>query len=261
MDVVCVLGGKISNVKPALCDLSDVTHDKWILVVGGNDCDTRDANDIKTASAIIDDYRTLVSVAKTKAERVIVSTVVPRLKSLEVRTRIDDVNAGLQVMCGDEDVTFVDNTNSFHLGDGSINDGYYEQDGTHLITKATNKLLYNLQMKRKDGISSASNHHRHQKSLSSDPPITSSHHEEINTRTRRSGHMLDAWLPVGTLPLVLIIVEANTDKQWSTVIIIWTMNHIQNRTSDATIAMRSTIQSEHATTNDLLPVTSVVWRA
>jgi len=66
----------------------------------------------------------LVSVVKTKAERIIVSSVVPRLvESMEVRTRIDDVNADLQVSCGDEGVTFVDNTNSFYLGDGSINDG------------------------------------------------------------------------------------------------------------------------------------------
>ena len=54
-------------------------------------------------------------------------------------------------MCGEEDVTFVDNTPSFHLKDDSINDACLE-DGTHLTFKATNKLTWNLQLNMKDGI-------------------------------------------------------------------------------------------------------------
>ena len=58
---------------------------------------------------------------------------------MEVRTRFDDVNACLGVTCDDEGVAFVDNRNYFHLIDS-----YYQQYGTHLITKATNKLIPNL---------------------------------------------------------------------------------------------------------------------
>ena len=43
-------------------------------------------------------------------------------------------------MCEDEDVKFVDNSTSFYLKDGSINDAYYLEDGVHLTYKATNKL-------------------------------------------------------------------------------------------------------------------------
>ena len=59
-DVVYVSGGIISDAKAAVFDLSEVTRDKCILVVGGNDWDTCETNDNKTVSpsAIIDDYHT-----------------------------------------------------------------------------------------------------------------------------------------------------------------------------------------------------------
>ena len=168
-DVVCVPGGKINDIKDKVMKLSsDVTHDKAVLVVGGNDCDPLDPSDIKTPAAIIDDYRSLVTVAKTKAQEVIVSSVVPRMKSIDIQNRIDDVNAGLQVMCGEERVSFIDNRKSFHLGDGSINDGYYQRDGVHLTGKATNKLAKNLQLKLRDGFHSVCNTPRPGKAPQSD---------------------------------------------------------------------------------------------
>ena len=153
--VISIPGGTISQLKEKISSLSNDTHrEKVILAVGGNDCDPRDST-AKTASDIVDDYRALVSLSKTKAHDVVVSSVCPRLKSDEVKTRIDDVNVGLQVMCGEEDITFVDNSKFLHLADGSINDGYYLKDGVHLNSKATDKLVHNLQLKLKDNVHSA----------------------------------------------------------------------------------------------------------
>ena len=68
--------------------------------------------------------------------------------------RIDSVNAGLQVLSGQENATFVDNTTSFHLKDNSINDAYYLVDRTHLTYKGTNKLAQNLNLNIKNGVKS-----------------------------------------------------------------------------------------------------------
>ncbi len=65
--------------------------------------------------------------------------------------KIDSVNAGLQVLCQEETVTFKDNNPSFHLADGTINDGYLLADGVHLTRTATDKLAKNLGLNIKSG--------------------------------------------------------------------------------------------------------------
>ena len=65
--------------------------------------------------------------------------------------QIDSVNAGLQVICTEENVRFVDNTPIFYLQDNSINDAYYLDDGIHITYKAANKLEQNLQLKTREG--------------------------------------------------------------------------------------------------------------
>ena len=67
-----------------------------------------------------------------------------------VKGTIDAVNAGLQGLCEDEDVSFVNNDPSFHLADGSINDGYIMKDGVHLTYNAVNKLARNLNLRPVD---------------------------------------------------------------------------------------------------------------
>ena len=57
-------------------------------------------------------------------------------------------------MCTEEDATFIDNTPSFHLADGNVNDGYYLNDRIHLTHKATDKLALNLKLNIKKGCKS-----------------------------------------------------------------------------------------------------------
>ena len=136
-EVICIRGGLIKDVKKVVTEKpAGVSYDRVVLVAGGNDCAPRDLSSDVTPSSIVDDYRSLVRASKSKANRVTVSSVCPRDISAEVNTRIESVNAGLQVMCNEEDATFVDNTPSFHLADGSCN-GFHMAKPVHTCVRVS----------------------------------------------------------------------------------------------------------------------------
>ena len=154
-EVICLRGGRINDVKNAVTDkATEAAYDRVVLVAGGNDCAPRDTSTDVLPSSIVDEYRSLVRVSKSKAKSVTVSSVCPRDISSDVKKYIESVNAGLQVMCTEEDATFIDNTPSFHLADGNVNDGYYLNDRIHLTHKATDKLALNLKLNIKKGCKS-----------------------------------------------------------------------------------------------------------
>ena len=149
-DIVCIRGGGIKDVAKCVSEKSAGIYNNLVLVVGGNDCDPRDPAAKKTPADIVDQYRSLIKLSKEKSASVTVSSICPRISSAEVMAQIDSVNAGLQVICTEENVRFVDNTPIFYLQDNSINDAYYLDDGIHITYKAANKLAQNLQLKIKD---------------------------------------------------------------------------------------------------------------
>ena len=71
----CVWRRVISDIKDRVTNIKD-TYSSISLVVGGNDCDINTAPD-----DIIDQYRGLITTAKSKATNVTVSIVCPRIKS------------------------------------------------------------------------------------------------------------------------------------------------------------------------------------
>ena len=75
-----------------------------------------------------------------------------------------NVNAGIQVLCGDENVDYVDNNLSFYLKDESINDAYLLDDGIHLTYKGTNRLAQNLNLKLKKWRKNCVDLHSHKRS-------------------------------------------------------------------------------------------------
>lgn len=162
-DVICKPGAKIVDIKRVVTDLLP-DYSRAIIVVGGNDCDQDHLPTTpgpKNPAEIVDEYRSLIVNTKLKVPSVTVSSICPRMKSDETRQCIDAVNAGLQVVCAEENVSFIDNTPSFFLGDGNVNDGYLTDDGIHLTQKATDKLARNLQLRLKDGYKSVCNNRRH----------------------------------------------------------------------------------------------------
>ena len=97
-------------------------------------------------------YRNLINTTKSNLINTTKSRgICPRLTSEATRDTIDATNAGLIVMCSEEEqVSYVDNTTSFKLADGSANDGYYLADGIHITRAGTNKLAKNLNLRLMD---------------------------------------------------------------------------------------------------------------
>ena len=142
-------GATVKEIHTEMHDINN-KYEKVIIVAGGNDCDTNgNGRDI---SDVIVDYRGLITDCKKIAAEVSVATVCPRLKGPAVTERIDALNAGLQVLCSDENIAILDNEATFKLGNGAINDGYImNKCKTHLTYAGTNALVKNLGLKPKPG--------------------------------------------------------------------------------------------------------------
>ena len=151
-DVISISGGKVPDIHRKLAELPKDTYNRVTLMVGGNDCDNP-GSDVspQAVTDIITDYRALITDAKSRAPEVFVGTVCPRLKGPDVDARIDSLNAGLNVLCGEEGCTLINNDESFKLSNGSANDGYILKDKVHLTYSGTNRLAKNLDLKPKTG--------------------------------------------------------------------------------------------------------------
>ena len=142
---VCIPGGCIIDLTAKVNTFPTSSKlRRLVLAVGGNDCDSR--ADDKPVPDILTEYESLIKSAQEISVSVTVSSICPRNKTGAVKERIEALNAGLKVLCDDLNADYVDNDPTFHLQDGSINDGYLLPDGTHLTKAATNKLVANLKL-------------------------------------------------------------------------------------------------------------------
>ena len=123
---VCIYGGHVKDIHRAVDRLSDDRKLRHIiLTVGGNDCDN---GKDKLVMDIVAEYKDLIESSKTIASSVTVANVCPRRKSPEITERIVALNAGLQVLCSDLQVDYVDNNPAFYLQNGSFSDGFLLPD-------------------------------------------------------------------------------------------------------------------------------------
>ena len=160
--VMCIPGGKINDIKARISSMpTQPKLERVVLVVGGNDCSSRESEPQRPVTDLVEDYSDLIKCAREVAVAVTVSSVCPRNSGDEVTERIKALNAGLKVLCDDLGATFVDNDPAFHLQDGSRNDGFLLADGVHLTRAATIKLTTNLQLKLRHGENNAFSDHRH----------------------------------------------------------------------------------------------------
>ena len=166
---VCISGGLTNDVQteldnfPPHCQLS-----RAVLVIGGNDCDNSGADGDVTN--ILDQYKDLINTAKSIANSIAVSSVCPRNKSPEVTEHISSLNAGLQALCFDVDVEYVNSNPWFYLQDSSLNDRYLLPDNVHLTQAATNCLVANLKLQLRQGEESAHSDHRRLSCAQQQPP-------------------------------------------------------------------------------------------
>ena len=195
-DLTCISGGRIKDIAAEVNKTPSDKYERIILVAGGNDCEPRDPSTKVSPADIVDQYKSLVDICKQKTPLVTVSSICPRNSKEEVRNRIDSVNAGIQVLCGDENVDYVDNNLSFYLKDKSINDAYLLDDGIHLTYKGTNRLAQNLNLKLKNGEKTVCDFHSHKRSqrrkkyesLNTEPDTASNDEENLDHLFWRRAH-------------------------------------------------------------------------
>ena len=75
-----------------------------------------------------------------------ISSILPCLNNQHTQRRIEELNSATEVICNRSGVTFIHNDPGFRLGDGDINEGFYEPDGFSINSAGRAKLLRNLQL-------------------------------------------------------------------------------------------------------------------
>ena len=115
-------------------------YDKIMIVVGTNDIKLNN-----NASSTLNDFKKLITSAKYRAEKVLISSIPPRIDlSMDKQLVLETVNANLMEMCVKESCEFVNNDYNFRTADNSISESLLHPDGCHLNYHGTKKLLSNL---------------------------------------------------------------------------------------------------------------------
>ena len=133
-------GKKIADVKASLDDETTVYDDMYI-VIGTNDCGT------KTPEAkIMEDYKSMIDVAKQKAKKVVISSIPPRGdgEQTDLDAKIRSVNSGLKDIAEAEGIVFVDNDANFRYANGEMDDNLLQVDKLHLSENGVTRLLKNM---------------------------------------------------------------------------------------------------------------------
>ena len=154
--VTCISGGLIKDLTAETQKLpatKSVGH--LMLVGGGNDCDRPQAD----ATAIVEDFKGLIKSGKEVAQKVTVSSVLPRQgRGTAVNDTIDSVNAALVALCQDEKIQLIDHKEAktgFYLPNGQVNDGYFVARDIHPNKPGTNALVSALALPLRQGVTSA----------------------------------------------------------------------------------------------------------
>ena len=89
-------------------------------------------------------YKKLLTQAKTKSGRVVMSSLLPSVGGHGDCKRIETLNPVLNDVCTQLGVVFVDNDKNFKFMDGSVNEDFYSEDGEKLTKAGIKRLLKNL---------------------------------------------------------------------------------------------------------------------
>ena len=79
--------------------------------------------------------------------RVTMSSICPRLDTVDVQRKIELTNTALKNLCDTHSCRFVNNDNFFKLADKTVNDSLVMRDRVHLTWQPSNKLALNLKLK------------------------------------------------------------------------------------------------------------------
>jgi ribosomal protein S27AE len=133
-----------------------VKYNKVSLILGHTDCIT-DNNQPhtdqlpKNLSLVLEQAKSMSSTGDVQ-----ISSVLPQLSNDGLQQKVEELNSLTENVCNNMDITFVNNDPGFRLGDGEINDGFFQEDGFTLNKAGLNKLLKNLQIQNDVTISTKS---------------------------------------------------------------------------------------------------------
>ena len=125
----------------------------------------------------------MVKDAKKHCSYVRIATIPPRNVGEVTSCRIDALNAALVEMCSEDGITLINNDETFKLRDGSINDGYYVQDGVHLNKAGSNRLAKNLKVNPKpEHAKDITQSHSYKDALVNKQGKTQGRHHNLNAK-------------------------------------------------------------------------------
>jgi ribA/ribD-fused uncharacterized protein len=110
-------------------------------------CGTNDISTKKPAEKIAKECEKLLQEATLRAEKVHLSSVMPRMDSQSFSTKIDTLNQFLTTLANTHKVTFINNDKNFKYRDDTTDVSLLSPaDSLHLSLQGTTKLLQNLQL-------------------------------------------------------------------------------------------------------------------
>ena len=145
LQVKCLPGSNFERITDTLkmMENSNNRYETVTIAAGGIDC----SNKSKSIENIRASATTVAEQAAKISNNVVFSSVLPRHDSNTTLQKILDVNPEIEQMCNQtEKVRFINNDGSFRLSDGSLNDGFFIHDQTHLTYKGTERLIKNLSL-------------------------------------------------------------------------------------------------------------------
>lgn len=146
LKVTCLSGAKVSDIKKSLkqIDPRRMKYKELYIVCGTNDVATK-----KSAEKIADEFCGLLKHAKERSETVYLASVIPRSDDENHGEKLSKLNALLDGISSDNNVSLVDNDKNFRYKDGSIDESLLLADGLHLTEVGIKKLINNLGLSEK----------------------------------------------------------------------------------------------------------------
>ena len=139
IEIVMLKGKRMSDMTIKINEMESCNE--VFIIAGSNDCSSGNTTD-----NILADCTEMVKAAKHKSDKITLSSIPPRDNDngAAIDKKIQDVNAHMEQLCLDENITFVDNDINFRYQNGDYDDDLLKGDKIHLSKKGVTKLVRNL---------------------------------------------------------------------------------------------------------------------
>ena len=140
-DVKCDHNAKLPDITNVLKKIpEDSGYNRIVILAGRNDILDDEPK------KVIDSYEKVITAAKEITNSVTISSIPPCGKSLGVQEKLLALNAGLQVLAGEKECTFVNHSEAFTLQNGELNNGYLDTDQVHPNLLGSNRIAKALEL-------------------------------------------------------------------------------------------------------------------